>query len=283
LDQQLAAALHAIDVPAAADPARAVHEARKRLKSVRAALRLVRPALGDALINDENARLRDLGRPLSAVRDAKVMLDTLAELSDHFKQELAKNAFSAVRTALRRRRKTLTQRTLKENGALPASAAGLADARARAARWPLTDLTSKDLLHAVGRTYRHGKRAMKAALDSADDDALHEWRKRAKDLRHQLAILQPLWPAMLAALADESHTLGNHLGADHDLAVLNNLLNQELHNVGSKADRQALAALIQRRRQTLQKKARQLGRRLYAEKPKHFIRRLSAYAAADSD
>src|SRR4051795_7925236 len=63
-----------------------IHTARKRFKRVRALIRLVADGLGRKLRDREDARFRDLGRPLSELRDAGVLvqaLDRLAENSDH--------------------------------------------------------------------------------------------------------------------------------------------------------------------------------------------------------
>src|SRR5262245_11848944 len=54
-----------------------VHDTRKRLKRARAAVRLARPALGDRAWRRENESLRDAGRPLSAIRDSRILIDTL--------------------------------------------------------------------------------------------------------------------------------------------------------------------------------------------------------------
>src|SRR5260221_9375162 len=54
-----------------------IHDARKRFKKVRALLRLARPGLSKKFYDRENARFRDSGRPLSEVRDAKVLVEAL--------------------------------------------------------------------------------------------------------------------------------------------------------------------------------------------------------------
>jgi CHAD domain-containing protein len=66
----------------------AVHDTRKRLKRLRAALRLERSAIGDETYRRENAAFRDLGKRLSAPRDAMVLIETLDELTDRFRDEL---------------------------------------------------------------------------------------------------------------------------------------------------------------------------------------------------
>src|SRR5262245_49917569 len=57
-----------------------VHSARKRLKMLRAVLRLVRPALEDATFDRENVTLRDIGRSLSRQRDADVFVEVMRDL-----------------------------------------------------------------------------------------------------------------------------------------------------------------------------------------------------------
>jgi CHAD domain-containing protein len=255
------------------DRADVVHEARKRLKEIRAALRLVRDALGEKIFSRENHAFRDLARPLSQARDAQVLIDTLADLKNHFKDEISPPAFEPVRQALLRRRRE----TFDQGGAMATLAADLRSARARVDRWPLDDVDWGVISAGLKRVYRQGRDAMREALETREDAMLHEWRKRAKDLRYQLEILQPLWREVLSAMANQAHELGDHLGDDHDLAILSGLVDDELREVCPKPDRQALQALIIRRRKGLQKTAAALGRRLYAESPGAFVKRLHDY------
>ena len=60
-----------------------VHKARQALKKARASLRLLRPALSASAYRQENTRLRDAARPLSATRDAHVVPDTLRLVAHH--------------------------------------------------------------------------------------------------------------------------------------------------------------------------------------------------------
>src|ERR1700683_1806158 len=60
----------------------AVHEVRKHFKRIRAVLRLVRGELGEQIYHRENICFRDAGRPLTEIRDARVLLETLEQLRD---------------------------------------------------------------------------------------------------------------------------------------------------------------------------------------------------------
>ena len=65
---------------------------------------------------------------------------------------------------------------------------------------------------------------MAEATRDVSDNTLHEWRKRAKDLRYQLQFLCKAWPGVIDAAVAEAHDLGDILGDDHDLALLRQLL-----------------------------------------------------------
>ncbi len=78
LKEQLNAAIDELSNPK--EPLdRAVHEARKCVKRTRSALRLIRPAITDRF-GQENYRLQQVGRQLSALRDAQALIETLADL-----------------------------------------------------------------------------------------------------------------------------------------------------------------------------------------------------------
>jgi CHAD domain-containing protein len=106
---------------------------------------------------------------------------------------------------------------------------------------------------------------------------LHEWRKQAKYLWHQLQVLQPIQPGQLTALADQAHTLANALGDDHDLAILAHKFLEASDKFPDRATMHTLADLIANRRALLQEEAMALGHRLYAEKPRKFVDRLREY------
>ena len=126
----------------------------------------------------------------------------------------------------------------------------------------------------LGRSYRDGRAALKRvrAEDSAEN--VHEFRKRAKDLWYQLRLLRDAWPGLLGPTAEEAHELTELLGDHHDLAVLAEDLDAR---AGLVAGREEFQTLIARRQAQLLGAALELGERLYAEKPKPFLRRLRGY------
>ena len=118
-------------------------------------------------------------------------------------------------------------------------------------------------------SYAGGRTAMRAAfgVDDPDDEAFHAWRKRAKDLWYQSQLLQGASPELIGAQETLLAQLGDQLGEDHDLAVLQ----------AAASASPALQARIAARHAELRAAALATGRRVYAEKPRAFLRRMRAY------
>ena len=66
------------------DVASAIHDARRCLKRLRALIRLVRPALGEAVYRRESERVASTGQLLAGARDVHVMRLTAAKLESRF-------------------------------------------------------------------------------------------------------------------------------------------------------------------------------------------------------
>jgi inorganic pyrophosphatase len=86
--KQMDNALECLAGPREGSPVEAVHEARKSFKRIRAVLCLVRPVIDDQAYREENTCFRDVGRPLTEVRDAKILVETLDGIAEHFKEHM---------------------------------------------------------------------------------------------------------------------------------------------------------------------------------------------------
>lgn len=272
VDEQLEGAVEQLRGEGDADADEAVHDVRKRLKKSRSALRLARDDLGDATRGAENDVLRRAGRRLSGARDAQVLLQTLALLKD----ELSAPAYGAMRDVLEQRRDALGARQQGSRDAAGEIADELEALRGRIADWPLADASFRSAGRGLRRIHERGRRAMDVALAGGSDDDWHEWRKRVKDLWYSLRILQPVARAQLAGMVDEADELSDVLGDHNDLAVLLQAVDEHRDVLG---DDQAaeLRAAASRRRDRLRLSAVPLGKRLYAESPRRFGRRVKAY------
>jgi CHAD domain-containing protein len=250
----------------------AVHETRKRLKRLRASLRVARCAMGDDTYRRENAAFRDLGKRLSAPRDARVLIETLDALGERFGDELPSDQTAALRKRLEQSHKRAVANLRRDRATVEAVRTGLEEARVRSASWKYDSEGFEALGPGLQRLYRRGRRSMRAAAAEPSDEHLHEWRKRAKDHWHALQILRPAAPKRMQARAKRAHELSDLLGDDHDLAVLREHVAKTAFPAEEEATRTALLSVIDRRRRSLQRAAFKLGRQVYASRPKDFVR-----------
>jgi CHAD domain-containing protein len=245
-------------------PDKAVHEARKSFKRNRAALRLARKELGKEIFARENGRYRDLGRDLAGVRDADVLMATLEDIATRSGRD---GAFAGLRERLRNDRDAKRGELLDDDTARTAAIERLQDAHEAIDFLPLDEQDPSVLIAGLRRTYRDGRRAARAAQETHTTEALHEWRKRVKDLWHQCQVLRPFWPARMKTMASQASKLSDFLGEDHDLAVLLDAARQRPHTLAS-GELELLETLVGRRRAQLQGAALKRGRKVYARKPR---------------
>jgi CHAD domain-containing protein len=260
---------------------RAIHETRKALKRLRALLRLLREQLGERRFACEYELLRDAAQRLAGARDAEVMVDTLDALLERQPGKPAhRRAMVELRKLLVAEREAAARRTLGDGAARAEVSRELMGLRERAQRWSLPERPGIAVVESdLQRVYRAGRRHHRRAGRSMIGDrgksgarALHEWRKRVKDLRYAAEILN------LRPLAHRADTLGELLGEEHDLALLAALLpppgRGPFKGKRGKQSRKALLKRIARRRRRLRKRALHQGERLYRRRPKRFTERV---------
>jgi CHAD domain-containing protein len=251
----------------AARPHERVHEARTAVKKLRALLRLVKPRLGGTY-HRENARLRRLGKALSELRDAEVMISTFEGLFDRFEEQLGP-PLRRVRTRLDTRLRGVESR-IDLAARLRDADRGFRKTRRRARHWAPCKGGWDAIAGGLSATYRWGRRAMAAAYDEGDDAAFHDWRKAVKYHGYHMQLLAGIWPVEMDGRRQAVDRLAELLGEDHDLAVFATTLRHEQRCFDSANDQQVLLGLIAERQKALRAMARPLGRRVYAERPADF-------------
>lgn len=263
---------------AIADPelseAEAVHEVRKALKRWRALMRLLAHALGEPA-DQMRAEARELMRTLAGARDAQGALDALTDLRK------AEPAISP--TSLETMRTRLTElRDAAEATSFTAEAREkisryLDFATLSLERWPLKGIDFGTVTDALTATYRRARQLVPENWEEADADHLHDLRRRVVEHRHQMDLVEHLWPRLGKVWAEEAQRLRNQLGACQDLAVLTRFTapHQPLAPWRSR-----LGPVVQTRHAAHIKNAARLAGRLFAEKPKAFHRRIGALWSA---
>jgi CHAD domain-containing protein len=258
---------------------RTIHETRKAIKRMRALVRLLRAELGEEVYARENAGLRTTAGRLSGARDAEVMLQTLDALLRRHPDVRKRRRIAKLRRRLAARHRRARAQTLENTGERERAIADLRAFRLRVAGWQLANRKRMRAAEpGLLRIYAAGRRrARTAARAKGDRDvALHDWRKRVKDLRHAAEVLRREGGGgkRLRTLAKRADELGELLGEDHDLALFAQLVRENRAGVKLPGGtRKLLLELIDKRRNTLQRRAARLGKRLYRHPPKRFLRR----------
>jgi CHAD domain-containing protein len=254
------------------EPGEAVHEARKDIKKIRSALRLVRDEIGDEVWRRENDHYRDVARTLSSFRDAEILVEALDGLQERF-GPASPERFEGIRAQLEEENRAAHADGSIER-AMATAAAALAAGRGRIDGLPLEGDGWDLIAPGLHRSYRRGRKRLRAVEEEANVTNLHELRKRVKDLWYQLRLIREADKEMIGPLADHAHDLSDHLGDDHDLALLREQAQRRRDAFSAPGDQRYLLELIDQRRGELQFAAISLGERLYADKPKKFAKRL---------
>jgi CHAD domain-containing protein len=251
----------------------AIHEARKNMKKIRAVLRLVRDSLGEDAYDEENAWYRDIARLFSDVRDSAVLIETLDTLGPELEGQFDDRLFWEARDKLAQQHHAAQQATFDDGVAMSTAIGRLRMGHERTNTWVIEEDDFDAFADGLKRVYERGRKRMEPAYEEQSVEAFHDWRKRVKYLWYQTRLLEPAWPDLIDEYGDALHDLANLLGEDHDLMVLK----EHLEVFEDEDARQAVIDLIDQRSAEYRKEAQALGERIYAEKPKKFVKRLKSY------
>jgi len=175
-----------------------VHEVRKHLKKLRAAMRLAIPEVGRNRHAREDCCVRKIGRLVSDLRDAQVRLQTLIQLRDETAKKPENSPFPHIEELLSLERESFSAAFAGwQKQAIPQ----LERVETRLLKWPMEDLTWKQVCGVVAKIYKRGQRGLAKTIDDPEPENFHAWRKRVKDLWYQLRILQPVNRVVLTEMA----------------------------------------------------------------------------------
>jgi CHAD domain-containing protein len=251
----------------------AIHEARKSIKKIRGALRLVQPELGQ-MYSKENGRLGETGRRLSELRDAGAIMEVFDGLINKYRHQLRPEAARAVRRGLLKNKQE-TERRLKVDGVVHQAVAALKTIGKDVEKWPLHTEGFEAIAPGFKNRYRRGKRAMAIAHNDPTPENFHEWRKRVKDHWYHVKLLESAWTEVLQAREAALDDLQNWLGDDHNLIVLGEKLDADPDQYGGEENVRLFAAVMQEYGNELREKSFALGAKIYEQKPKLFVRDMS--------
>jgi CHAD domain-containing protein len=263
----------ALTDPELSDP-ETVHEVRKALKRWRALMRLLARPLGEQA-DQMRSEARELMRAIAGARDAQSALDALNDLRK-VDLPISSTSIETIRARLTKMRDAAEAKSFTK--AMRDRLSRYLDyATLSLERWPLKAIDFDIVTDGLTSTYRRARQLVPDTWTDSEAEHLHDLRRRVVEHRHQMDIIEPLWPRLGKVWAEEAQRLRNQLGSCQDLAVLAELTapHQPLAPWRSR-----LAPLISARRDAHLKSAARLAGRLFAEKPKAFRRRIAALWSA---
>jgi CHAD domain-containing protein len=251
-----------------------VHETRKTIKRLRALLRLFRSALPRSVYREEDARLRELAHALGGARDATALRESLELLVSRAGGAPLRDGLPALTGELRGTTAALSAETRTTLDSVQDALAAFSG-RARGIQVEGADWTV--LAPGFRDTYARGRRAFRRALERTTERRLHRLRSAVKRHQYQLTLLEPLWPELIRASRHEAQRLGELLGDDHDLSLLERRIRSLVERPGGLSLGPALLAEAARAHTELRRDALDLAARVYAEAPRHAAARFGRY------
>ena len=250
----------------------AIHRARRRVKKIRAVIRLVRPALGGTF-QPINKRLRETVDLLAPVADGQGVVEALDRLSEKYQDGFAAATLATFRAGLVER-EARADRQAKVDRVLQRVSAALRDERERVKKWKLKGASFKPLARSLETSCRAARKAMAATIAHPTTDNFHLWRRRVKDHWFHVRLLKARCGNRLLAYERRLEQLDDCLGEYHNFALLGAIVMAETSVPRPEGARRL--RIIKKHQGELRRQAYALGRRIYAEKPRHFVRRVRA-------
>ncbi len=184
-------------------PARAMHSTRTRMKNLRALLVLVKPRIPKRERKAVAALAGTLKDAFSGQRDAQVIAALRAK-------------FPGLRESPVKR--SAATRDLAGNRPAKADASRLIR---MVAKLGLHGLTWAEVIGGYLRSYRAGRKAMKACERKPGAKSFHAWRRPVKELFYQSQALQPL--DGMKQRRNAAERLGDRLGKMNDLHLIHGI------------------------------------------------------------
>jgi CHAD domain-containing protein len=264
-------ALQHIEHPKSLDRTEDIHQVRVQCKRLRALLRLLKPVSDRKALEQENARIRDAARALSAFRDAFVAGETLKRVFDDTAPRRVQDAavLLGVKHGGLKRKRDLDASFENAGRDLREMVATLRQLQVPVRGW-------EAVAPGLERSYRRAQTSyLKCRKHHAEQlaECFHEWRKRVKDLAYQLEFLDNVEPTVLRFLRKEFRRLGTMLGDDHDYVMFAQQVRERERHYEHLATFHPVRKRLRRRLKELRAKEFALATPLFAENPEMWIAR----------
>jgi len=259
--------LHSVGDPQSDD---AVHDARRRVKKIRAIIRLVRPVL-DKEYRAVDRDLSTVSRLLAPVADGRGIVETLTEIEHRYPASLSKRALAAARKGVLRNG-ARADRDAHARGILKIAAGTLRSERSRVKRWRVRGEGFSAIAPGLEESYRRARRMMLVTWSKPKPSHFHTWRRYVKDHWFHIRLLEGHCANHLVAYERRIEALDGILGEYHNVILLRDLLVTDASLRREESAR--CLRVVARYQRVLRRHAEILGARIYTERPRRFVRRV---------
>ena len=259
--------LHTVGDPQSDD---AVHDARRRVKKIRAIIRLVRPVL-DKAYRAVDRDLSTVSRLLAPVADGRGIVETLQELEHRYSASLPKRVLAVARAGVLRNG-ARADREAHARGILKIAAGTLRSERTRVKHWQIRGDGFRVIAPGLEESYRRARRMMIMTWSKPKPSNFHTWRRYVKDHWFHIRLLEGRCGFHLVSYERRIEALDGILGEYHNVILLRDLLVTD----GSLPREEAARCrrIVARYQRVLRRHAEILGARIYTERPRRFVRRV---------
>ncbi|WP_054309157.1 CHAD domain-containing protein [Mesorhizobium sp. 1M-11] len=210
-----------------AEPEEHLHKCRRRLKAVRALLRLVRPG-DETFFKAENARYRDVAASLAGPREATALIETVDRLAEAHPHHA--DLYAGLRAILVERRNAAMSDIATFASVIDAATATCRQGLLRVGALSLPadpNASAAIVARGVQTAIDRAKKALTKARSHGKEEDFHDLRKAVKVHAAQLDLVGKLWPGGDKARRKALDKLGGKLGDLNDLAVFGALLSKD--------------------------------------------------------
>ncbi len=257
----------------------AIHDARRRVKKIRAILRLVQPVL-DKAYRAVDRDLKDVSRMLAPVADGQGIIATLDQLAHRYRKTLPKRSVASIRARLRDRG-AHTDHEADVQGVVETAAARLKSERDRLKQWTIRGEGFEAIAPGLEESYRRARQAMIHAWAKPKAAHYHAFRRYVKDHWFHVRLVEDRCGNHLMGYQKRIEALDGVLGEYHNVILLRDVLITD--GQLSRQETAQCLRVVSCYQRYLRRHAELLAVRIYSDKPGRYLRRVERLWRAEAE
>lgn len=250
-----------------------IHESRKRVKNLRAILKVIKEEIGYKNFSTLNNQLKNLNRTSAAIRRNYVMYNIVHSLLEDINSDEIINLLNNMKLFFEQNISN-EQSTKNLHDILSSYHDTFIQLEKEFLELKLKRNDFTLLWSGLAFIYNNGKKFNRLSIKRGEVTLFHELRKSAKDLFYVLEFVQKCWQPVIKPYYNQIKILTEHIGIMHDYYEFRIELMNPIWNSFVDA-REILNEKIINKIEAKKIISVQYAEKIYAEKTDAFVRRLS--------